>query len=176
MIRDGRRREKPGELEPAVAVRRAHHGNLDALIAQSSDTSGPFSFDRGPPFELEAEFAKKTNRPSEVFDDDSYVVHPLEHVTNLHGVAESNNGRLRCPQHRRPSRPDSLLSTSEASHHGPPQTATPSSNVSKKQGPGGSVLSARTALLAIIVRPKPSAVEMEPCAQWPSLRRPRPAC
>jgi len=49
VIGDRRRREKTGELEPAVPVRRAHHGNLDALIAQSSDTSGPFSFDRGPP-------------------------------------------------------------------------------------------------------------------------------
>lgn len=55
MICDDRRREEAGELEPAVAVRRAHHRNLDMLIAQSSDTSGPFSFDRGPPFELEAE-------------------------------------------------------------------------------------------------------------------------
>jgi hypothetical protein len=33
------------------------HRNLDALIAQSSDTSGPFSFDRRSPFELEAELA-----------------------------------------------------------------------------------------------------------------------
>src|SRR5215467_14591103 len=95
MIRDDRRCEEAGELEPAVAVRRAHHGNLDALIAQSSDTSGPFAFDRGPPFELESEFAKEIDRSSEVFDDDSYVVHPLErHVSNLQGVAGSNNGRL----------------------------------------------------------------------------------
>jgi len=34
VVRDGRRREESGELDPAVAVRRAHHGNLDALIAQ----------------------------------------------------------------------------------------------------------------------------------------------
>ena len=60
MIRDGRGREEAGELEPAVAVRCAHHGNLATLIAQSSDTSGPFSFDRGPPFELEAESRKKS--------------------------------------------------------------------------------------------------------------------
>jgi hypothetical protein len=33
VIRDGRRREEAGELEPAVAVRRVHHGNFDALIA-----------------------------------------------------------------------------------------------------------------------------------------------
>jgi hypothetical protein len=87
VIRDGRRREEAGEFEAAVAVRRAHHGNLDALIGKSSDTSGPFSFDRGPPFEFEAKFAKEIDRPSEVIDDDSYVVHPFErHVANLQGV------------------------------------------------------------------------------------------
>ena len=87
VIRDCRRRDEAGELESAVAVRRAHHGNLDALIAQSSDTPGPFFFDRGPPFELEAELAKEINRCSEVSDDNSYVVHPFErHVSNLQGV------------------------------------------------------------------------------------------
>ena len=93
MICDDRRREEPGELESAVAVRCAHHGNLYTLIAQSSDTSGPFSFDRGPPLELETEFAKEINRRYEVIDDDSYVVHPFErHVSNLQGVVPSNNG------------------------------------------------------------------------------------
>ena len=83
-IRDDGWSEKAGELEPAVAVRCTHHGNLDTLIAQSSDTSGPFPFDRSSPFEFEPEFAKEIDRPSEVFDDDSYVVHPLErHVSNL---------------------------------------------------------------------------------------------
>jgi hypothetical protein len=87
VVRDRKRREEAGELEPPLAVRRAHHGNLDALIAQSSDTSGPFSFDRGPPFELKAELAKEINRPSDVIDDYSYVVHPFErHVSNLQGV------------------------------------------------------------------------------------------
>jgi hypothetical protein len=70
-----------------VAVWRAHHGNLDALIGQSGDTSGPFSFDRGPPFELKAKLAKEVDRPSEVVDDDSYIVHPFErHVSNLQGA------------------------------------------------------------------------------------------
>jgi hypothetical protein len=56
-------------------------------MGQSSDTSGPFSLDRGPPFELEAELAKEFNRLSEVFDDDSYIIHPLErHASNLQGV------------------------------------------------------------------------------------------
>src|SRR5579872_828295 len=82
---------KRESLEPAEAVRRAHHGNLDALIAQSSDTSGPFSFDRGPPLELEAELAKEINRPSEVIDDDSYVVHPFER----HGGWPDRSWKLR---------------------------------------------------------------------------------
>jgi uncharacterized protein YciI len=87
VIRDGRRREKRGELEPAMAVRPAHHGNLDALVAQSSDTSGPFSFNRGPPFELEAGFAKEINRRCEVIDDDPYVVHPVNrHMCTLQGT------------------------------------------------------------------------------------------
>ena len=95
MIRDGRRREEAGDVEPALAVRHAHHGNLDALIAQSRDTSGPFSFDRGPPFELKAELAIEINRPSEILDDDSYVVHPFErHVSNLQGTRQSSPGSL----------------------------------------------------------------------------------
>src|SRR6266516_368553 len=35
VIGDDRRREKSREFDPAVAVRRAHHGDLDALVAQS---------------------------------------------------------------------------------------------------------------------------------------------
>ena len=87
MIRDDRRREETGELETAVAVRCAHHGNLDALIAQSRDTSRPFSFDRAPTLKLEAEFSKEINCAIEVIDDDSYIVHPFEcHVSNLQDV------------------------------------------------------------------------------------------
>jgi hypothetical protein len=93
VIRDDRRPKKPGELEPAVAVGRTHHGNLDVLIAQSSDTSGPFSFDRSSPFEVEAELAKESDRRFEVFDDDSYVVHSFKrHVFNLQGGPDSDNG------------------------------------------------------------------------------------
>src|SRR2546422_9006111 len=86
------RRDKPGELQSAVAVRRAHHRNLDALISQSSDTPGPFSFDRGPPFQLEAELTKELNGRCEVIDNDSYVVHPFKrHLPNLYGGAYSDN-------------------------------------------------------------------------------------
>jgi hypothetical protein len=77
-----------------VAVRRAHHRNLDALIAQSSDTAGPFPFNRGPAFELEAELAKEINRRCEVINDDSYVVHPFErHVFNLRELDPSRTVR-----------------------------------------------------------------------------------
>src|SRR5439155_12949021 len=82
VIGDHRRREKARELEPAVAVRRAHHGDLDALVAQSSDAPCPLSFHHGPTFELEAELAKERDRRWEVVDDDAYIVHPL----NSHSV------------------------------------------------------------------------------------------
>src|SRR6266540_3657230 len=41
VIGDHRRREESGHLEPAVTVRRTHHGNLDAHVAQSSDAICP---------------------------------------------------------------------------------------------------------------------------------------
>jgi hypothetical protein len=50
------------ELDPAVAVRRAHHGDLNALVTQSSDAPCPVSFDRGLAFELEAELAEERDR------------------------------------------------------------------------------------------------------------------
>ena len=37
--------------------------------------------------ELKAKLAKEVDRPSEVVDDDSYIVHPFErHVSNLQGA------------------------------------------------------------------------------------------
>jgi quercetin dioxygenase-like cupin family protein len=62
VVRDRRRGEKPRELEPAVAVGRPHHGDLDALVAQSRDASGPLAFDHGLPLEFEAELAKELDR------------------------------------------------------------------------------------------------------------------
>ena len=59
MVGDHRRREKAGELEPAVAVGCAHHRDLDALVAESSHAPCPLAFYHGLPFELEAEFAKE---------------------------------------------------------------------------------------------------------------------
>src|SRR3954453_7110385 len=93
MIRDGRGGEEAEKPDPAVAVRHPHHGNLDALIGQSIDTSGPFSFDHRPPFELKAELAKEINRPSEVIDDVSYVAHSFERHVSIYKVpSKSDNG------------------------------------------------------------------------------------
>jgi hypothetical protein len=75
---DRRRREKSRDLEPAVAVRRAHHGDLDAHVAQASDALCPVSFDRGSPFELEAELGEKRDSSIEGFHHDADVVHPLK--------------------------------------------------------------------------------------------------
>jgi hypothetical protein len=96
VIGDHTRREKARELEPAVAVRRAHHGGLDALVAQSSDAPCPRSFHHGSPFELEAELAEELDRRVEVLDDDADVVHPFEcHVPNLQWVVNPATARGR---------------------------------------------------------------------------------
>ena len=63
MIGNGSRREISRELEPAVAIRGAHHGDLYALVSQSSHASRPLPFNRGLAFELEAELAEERDRP-----------------------------------------------------------------------------------------------------------------
>ena len=65
---------------------------LKKTNARQTNMQRRISFDCGPPFELEAELAKEINRPSEVIDDDSYVVHPFErHLSNLQGVVWSHD-------------------------------------------------------------------------------------
>src|SRR5205085_12112744 len=94
VIGDYTRCKKARELEPAVAVRSAHHGDLDALVAQSSDTPCPLSFHHGSPFELEAELAKELDRRCEVVDDDADVVESFKcHGPNLHFVVCLCNSR-----------------------------------------------------------------------------------
>src|SRR5688572_11410250 len=61
VIGDGRRREEPGNLEPAVAVWGDKHRNLDALVPQSRDAPGPLSFDHGSPFESQAKLGEEFN-------------------------------------------------------------------------------------------------------------------
>src|SRR5574341_313342 len=89
VIGDHGRREEAGQLEPAVTVRRTHHGNLDAHVAQSSDAICPVSFDWGAPLELEAKFGEELNGGIDVFYHDADVVHTLDR----HDVSLGPNAR-----------------------------------------------------------------------------------
>src|SRR5262249_54961991 len=66
------------EFDPAVAVGRPHHRDLDALVAQSGDAPRPLSFDHGAPFELEAQLDEEGDRRIERLHHDADVVHPLK--------------------------------------------------------------------------------------------------
>src|SRR5687767_7007808 len=87
MIGDHGRREESGHLEPAVTVRRTHHGNLYAHVAQSSDAICPVSFDWGASLELEAKFGEELNGGVNVFYHDADVVHTLDR----HDVSSASN-------------------------------------------------------------------------------------
>jgi hypothetical protein len=82
-----RRRDEPRQLEPAVTIRRTHHGNLDAHVAQSGDAICPGSFDWGAPLEFEAKFGEELDGRIDVFDHDADVVHPFD----CHQVSLSSN-------------------------------------------------------------------------------------
>src|SRR5438876_3569227 len=97
VIGDHRRREESGHLEPAVTVRRTHHGNLDAHVAQSSDAICPVSFDWGAPLELEAKFGEELNGGVDVFYHDADVVHTLDrHDVSLASNAWRSGARDLC--------------------------------------------------------------------------------
>jgi hypothetical protein len=94
MIGDHRRRDKSRELEPTVAVWRAHHGDLNALVAQSRDAPCPLAFYHGSPFELEAELSEKSESGIEGFHHDADVVHSCKrHVSILYCVVRPVNER-----------------------------------------------------------------------------------
>src|SRR5690606_24146595 len=63
------------QLEPAMAIRRDHHGDLDALITQSRHTPGPLSLDHGAPFESHAERREELDGSIERLHNDANVVH-----------------------------------------------------------------------------------------------------
>src|SRR5262245_39661590 len=101
MIGDHTWREESGDLEPAVTVRRTHHGNLDAHVAQSCDAICPVSFDSGAPLELEAKFGEELNGGVDVFYHDADVVHTLDrHDVSL----ASNAGAHLLPRRKRERR------------------------------------------------------------------------
>ena len=68
-----------------MGVRRTHHGDLDAYGVQPGDALCPASFDRGSPFEFEAEVGENRDSGIQGFHHDADVVHPQ----NRHGDAGS---------------------------------------------------------------------------------------
>jgi hypothetical protein len=87
VIGDHRRRKKPGHLKPAVTVWCTHHGNLDAHVAQSSDTICPVSLNWGAPLELEPKLGKELDGSVDVLDHNADVVHTLD----CHDVSSALN-------------------------------------------------------------------------------------
>jgi dihydrofolate reductase len=64
------------ELEPAVAVRSPHHGDLGPDTVESDDTVHPTSLDCRAALQLHTEFDEERDSSFEVVDDDEDVVHP----------------------------------------------------------------------------------------------------
>ena len=99
VIGDHRRRDKSRELDPAVAVWRAHHGDLNTLIAQSSDAPCPRAFYHSTPFEFEAELSEKSDSGIEGLHHDAHVVHAFKrHVPILYYIVRPVNELI--PVHR----------------------------------------------------------------------------
>lgn len=71
VVLDGLRFQEAGELDAAVAVRRAQHGDLDALIAEAGAATGPLSLHPGPAFELQPEVLEELDHRGQVLHDDA---------------------------------------------------------------------------------------------------------
>ena len=75
VVSRNRRCDESRKLESALAVRGAHHGDLDLLVAQSGNTPRPLSVNRRLSFEPEPELAKELDCRRQILNDDAYVVH-----------------------------------------------------------------------------------------------------
>src|SRR4051795_6812439 len=78
------------QLEPAVAVRGAHHRDVNPYAVEPVDAVHPTSLDRRLALQLHAELDKERLGTLEVVDDDADVVHPL----NRHGGSPSSSRGL----------------------------------------------------------------------------------
>ena len=58
-----------------MAIGSDHHGDLDALITQSSDASGPLPFNHGSPLERQAKLSQESDGVIERFHHDADIVH-----------------------------------------------------------------------------------------------------
>src|SRR5918995_2092924 len=85
---DRRRRVELVQLEPPVAVRGPHHGDVASDAVEPDDAVDPPSLDGRLALKLQTKFDKERDRSLEVVDNEEDVVHPQ----NRH-VPES---RVRC--------------------------------------------------------------------------------
>src|SRR5918992_2211114 len=80
---DRRRRVEPRQLDPAVAVRGPHHGDVGTDALEPDRAVGPGPLDRRLAFQLHTEFGEERFGSLEVVDNDEHVVHSLNHVVLL---------------------------------------------------------------------------------------------
>src|SRR4030081_292029 len=81
---DRRRRVELRQLNPAVAVRGPHQGDVGTDAAQPDDAVHPTPLDRCLAFQLHTEFSEERFGSLEVVDNDENVVHPLNRHRSLH--------------------------------------------------------------------------------------------
>src|SRR5919205_950979 len=73
---DGRRRVKPRQLDPALAVRGPHHGDVGTDAVEPDGAVHPRPLDLRLALQLHAELGEERLGRLEVLDDDENVVHP----------------------------------------------------------------------------------------------------
>jgi hypothetical protein len=68
---------EPRQLNPAVAVRGPHHGDVGTDVVEPDDAAHPVALDGRLAFQLHTEFGEERLGSLEVLDNDENVVHPL---------------------------------------------------------------------------------------------------
>src|SRR5207237_273466 len=81
---DRRRRVELRQLNPAVAVRGAHHGDVGTDVLEPDGLIHPRPLDRRLTFQLHTEFGEERLGSLEVVDNDENVVHPLNRHRSPH--------------------------------------------------------------------------------------------
>jgi hypothetical protein len=75
---DRRRPVELRQLNPGVAVRRPHHGDVGTNVTEPDDAVHPRPLDRPLAVQLQAELGEERLDGLEVVDNDEDVVHPLK--------------------------------------------------------------------------------------------------
>ena len=64
------------QLDPAVAVRGPHHGDVGTDVVEPDDAVHPRPLDRRLAFQLHSKFGEERFGSLEIVDNDQNVVHP----------------------------------------------------------------------------------------------------